>query len=93
MENKTLVENTERWLDEEEMIVENYDYYAGELKRLLPVNQYGIQIQLSSDTNKTKYLDLNRECIKALEDFFKKLLEDNDNKNTEEFHNKMYDKR
>ena len=71
MENKTLVENAERWLTEDEMIVENYDYYYSQLEKLLPIDEYGITIKVRSTNGQTNELNLNEESLKALEVFYK----------------------
>ena len=84
MEKKTLVESAERYL-EEDFIQENYEFYKGEMDNLLPVDVYGISIKLWSANKQTKQMDLNRECIKALEDFLKEVIAKNDQGNVEKF--------
>jgi len=47
-------------------------YYAEELNRLLPADEYGISFQFSSNKGKTKWITLNDESRLALIDFLQK---------------------
>lgn len=47
-------------------------YYADELNRLLPADEYGISFQFSSNKGKTKWITLNDESRLALIDFLQK---------------------
>ena len=39
----------------------DYDYVNEQLQRLVPVDQYGIQIKLTSTTSETKWMTLTKE--------------------------------
>ncbi len=50
------------------------NYYAKELSKLLPIDEYGVRIQLSSSNGQTKWIALNRESIKELNDFLNNIV-------------------
>ena len=45
---------------------EKYNYYRDEMQRILPIDQYGISIQIRTSSGKTKWMSLNRESLKIL---------------------------
>jgi hypothetical protein len=53
--------------DKEKEDKKNYEYMMGMIKDLLPRDEYGIDIQLSSSKGKTKWTKLNKSVLKALE--------------------------
>jgi hypothetical protein len=54
--------------EEKEIIQEDYKYYMSELKKNLPVDEYGLTMKIGD----SKYLTVNPESVKALVDFVKK---------------------
>lgn len=48
------------------------DYAESELKKLLPLDEYGIKVQFYSSKGKTKWMDLTKDKIKTLTNFIKK---------------------
>jgi hypothetical protein len=53
---------------EESRLNEDYKYYLSELRKLLPINEYGAQLQVTSSNGKTKWMNLNRQLVTALMD-------------------------
>lgn len=46
-------------------MAEKYNYYREEMKRVLPIDQYGISIQIRTTTGNTKWLALNAESLRV----------------------------
>jgi len=43
-------------------------YIEAQMKRLLPIDKYGIRIQLSSSSGKTNWIDVNKEILQRIMD-------------------------
>ncbi len=52
---------------EEKDLKENFSYYRDEIKSILPEDEYGVQVQMSSTKGKTKWMNINKDFFKALE--------------------------
>jgi hypothetical protein len=50
---------------------EQYIYYKDEMARILPVDQYGVSIKIRTQVGQTKWLALNPDCFKNLQEIFK----------------------
>ena len=50
---------------------EKYNYYKDEMTRILPVDQYGVSIQIRTTKGHTKWLNLNPESFQTLQETFK----------------------
>jgi hypothetical protein len=68
-ESKEVIKEKET---EKEKIEENYGYYLKELEQTLPIDEYGANFQLVSNNGKSKWISLNSDSLKALNDFYKK---------------------
>jgi carbonic anhydrase len=47
---------------------EPYNYYNEQVKYLLPIDEYGVQIKMTSTKGGTKWMPLNDESFKAVTD-------------------------
>lgn len=53
-------------------------YYEDELNSILPIDEYGVSIQLRSNGRSTKWMRLNEECVTALKGFIDRLPKEKD---------------
>lgn len=50
---------------------EKFNYYKEEMTRILPVDEYGVSIQIRTTKGYTKWLALNPESFRELQSAFK----------------------
>jgi len=50
---------------------EKYNYYRDEMSRILPVDQYGVSIQIRTNVGHTKWMALNPQSFQILQETFK----------------------
>jgi hypothetical protein len=57
-------------IGKENTMPDNYNYYKEEMTRIIPVDQYGVSIQIRTTVGYTKWLQLNPESFKSLQETF-----------------------